>query len=293
MATPKKRKARDANGRRTHEDWLDAEGKPRWDAQVYLGRQGGRPRFSMRSFKTEKAAKAWVRAQESDKEQNLAPMTATRETLGEYLKRWLPVYAETVRDVTAYNIDKTLTRWIIKPRDTDPDLMIGVKRLDKLTADHFDRLYLALRRQKGMKPGGIRHLHAAMKQALKAAVRKRVLPRNPMDGVTLPKDNAKGDVDVETTVRYLTHERTKRFLTAAKEDRLSALWHLLVYTGMRPCEALALRWSNKDVDLDEGRCPRARHPYAPWLGQEGREVESDVAQDQAGAPNPQAVRCTR
>jgi integrase len=48
-----------------------------------------------------------------------------------------------------------------------------------------------------------------------------------------------------------TKEQLKAFLGAAKDDRLSPLWHVIAMTGMRRSEAIGLRWS--DVDLEAGR----------------------------------------
>jgi integrase len=48
----------------------------------------------------------------------------------------------------------------------------------------------------------------------------------------------------------LHDEQAKRFLTAAKKDRLSALWHVLLDGGLRPGEAFALQW--RHVDFERG-----------------------------------------
>jgi integrase len=39
-----------------------------------------------------------------------------------------------------------------------------------------------------------------------------------------------------------------RFLAAAKQDRLSALWHVLLDAGLRPGEAFALQWRHVDTE---------------------------------------------
>ena len=45
-------------------------------------------------------------------------------------------------------------------------------------------------------------------------------------------------------------EQARRFREAACQDRYSALWHVLLFGGLRPGEAFALRW--KDVDTEAG-----------------------------------------
>jgi integrase len=51
-------------------------------------------------------------------------------------------------------------------------------------------------------------------------------------------------------------DQAKIFLAAVQDDRLSALWGLLLATGCRRGEALALRWS--DLDLDQAVMTIAR-----------------------------------
>ena len=48
-------------------------------------------------------------------------------------------------------------------------------------------------------------------------------------------------------VRRLTTAELIQFLEVAREDQLAALWFLLAMTGMRPAEALCLRWESLDV----------------------------------------------
>jgi integrase len=51
-------------------------------------------------------------------------------------------------------------------------------------------------------------------------------------------------------MRPLTSEESRRFLQAARGNRLEALYVLAVTTGMRQGELLALRW--QDVDIENG-----------------------------------------
>ena len=227
----------------------------RWYAQVFVGRHATtqRPQFVSKTFRRKSEADAWARGQESLKDQGTRPAT-TRETLAQYLQRWLPVYAGQVRTSTSYNVRKTLERWIIRPRNGARP--IGGKQLRKPTDWDFDRLYLYLAAQ-GMAPRGIRYLHGLLKQALKAAVKKGDLPRNPAEFATLPKANHAAEIvddDDEDPERVgaLDRAQADRFLKAAREeDWHTALWYVLLTTGLRPGEALALKWRHVDMEKRE------------------------------------------
>src|SRR5690606_29272187 len=84
------------------------------------------------------------------------------------------------------------------------------------------------------------------------AVKKRALATNPTDHASRPTRAKDSDGDeAETTVRAITKEQADAFLSAARDDRYYALWCVLLTGGLRPSEALGLKWS--DVDFEEGR----------------------------------------
>ena len=70
-----------------------------------------------------------------------------------------------------------------------------------------------------------------------------VYRRNAARLVQVPTPQAK-------RVEPLDVDEACRLLAAAKDDRLYALWAVVIGVGLRRGEALALRW--QDVDLDEG-----------------------------------------
>ena len=123
---------------------------------------------------------------------------------------------------------------------------IGSKRLDRLTVADIQRLYSELRRSggRGGKPLSgtqVRNIHRVLHNMLSYARRMGYLAVNPADAVEKPREDTR-----ERTV--YTPEQVRLFLTAAQEDRLGALWHLVVTTGLRRAEVAGLRW--KDVNLD-------------------------------------------
>ena len=84
-------------------------------------------------------------------------------------------------------------------------------------------------------------LHAILHKALSQAVEWRMVPRNAAEAVRAPRPSPE-------EMRPLSAEETRRFLEAARGDRLEALYVLAVTTGMRQGELLALKW--QDVDLE-------------------------------------------
>lgn len=89
----------------------------------------------------------------------------------------------------------------------------------------------------------VAYLHGILRAALAQAVRDELLSRNPATLVRPPRHRS-------PTVVPLTVDEAHRLLAAARDDRLAALWLLLLTLGLRRGEALALHWD--DLDLDAG-----------------------------------------
>jgi integrase len=87
----------------------------------------------------------------------------------------------------------------------------------------------------------VQRVRTCLHGALKDAVRKDLLARNPCELVKAPTSPRR-----EMTT--WSPEQARTFLTAAADDRLYALFVLALSTGMRQSELFGLRWS--DVDLD-------------------------------------------
>jgi len=92
-----------------------------------------------------------------------------------------------------------------------------------------------------------------LRAALQAAVAAGVLPQNPADGVPLPRRRS-GRAWQFKERRFLTREELARLLEEVPL-KWRPLLDLLAVTGLRISEAVALRWS--DLELDS-RSPRLR-----------------------------------
>lgn len=89
-----------------------------------------------------------------------------------------------------------------------------------------------------------------------------MLARNPAEYVDLPKRKGGGKA------RALTQAEAECFLEETARSKWHVFFHLMVSTGLRPSEALALTW--RDVDLGKGTLT-VRHSLG-WLKGERRFV---------------------
>jgi integrase len=90
----------------------------------------------------------------------------------------------------------------------------------------------------------VQYAHRIVSHALKDAVDHGLLTRNPASLVKPPRVP-------KPPMRVWSADDARLFLTAVADDRLCALWTLLLMTGVRRGEVLGLRW--EDIDLKRRR----------------------------------------
>ena len=163
------------------------------------------------------------------------PVGEKRQTVSEYLIRWLEDAARPSIRPTTYQRYATLVRNYISPR-------IGTVELGKLSPVHVQALYADLERD-GVSPRMRQFIHAVLHRAMEQAVKWQLIARNPCAAVERPRVPRK-------EFRVLDADEARRLLEAAKGDRLEALLVLALTTGMRQGELLGLQW--EDVDLKNG-----------------------------------------
>lgn len=131
---------------------------------------------------------------------------------------------------------------------------LAQKRLDRFRASDVDALVVELRsKMKAVKGSGgqvrllsdssIQKIIRVLRLALDGAVRDQLLARNPVDA-------AEAVSVARVDVSHLPAVEVARVLAAAKETRYFAILTLIATTGLRKGEALALKWT--DIDLDRG-----------------------------------------
>jgi integrase len=155
------------------------------------------------------------------------------------VRQWLQVWTDEVLPGTV--TPKTLSAYT---RACAASIVpyIGDVRLARLGPEHIQRLIRA-HEARGLQPRSIRYIRAILRRALAHAVLWRKVDRNVAALVASPKVTARIRDD-------LNAEQAEAVLAVAGGTRWEAFFHVLLMLGLRPGEALALRWD--DVDLDNG-----------------------------------------
>lgn len=162
------------------------------------------------------------------------PIDPTKQTVGQFLTRWLE---DSVRGAVALNTYEAYgytVRGHLVPG-------VGAIRLTKLTPQHLQSLYRE--KQDAGLTRRVQMMHAVLHRALEEAVRWGLVSRNVCDLVDAPRV-------ARREMKVLSPQEAGKFLEAARDDRLYALYALAVSTGLRFGEALGLKWS--DIDMTEG-----------------------------------------
>lgn len=155
----------------------------------------------------------------------------TRQALGDYVEQWYKTKAK-VSDRTLNGYRDQMRLYIL------PHL--GHYRLEEITPFAVQDTINKLRDQ-GLASRTIQYAHAVLFQALTTAVKWGLLSRNPSSDTELPTKTRR-----EFTI--LSPEQMVRLFDSERQRRLYPLWLLLLNTGLRPGEALALKWSDLDGD---------------------------------------------
>ena len=171
------------------------------------------------------------------------------ETYEELASSWWDSYKNTVKANTR-NTQKSLLNNHVLP-------LFGEFKLDKLTTPLIQSIMNKLANSTNTgEVGAYLHydkIHALNKRILQYGVVLQVIPTNPASNVVLPRNTQK---DKKAKVKHFNNDELKQFLTYL--DSLDntkyntyydiTLYKFLLATGCRINEALALSWS--DIDLD-------------------------------------------
>ncbi len=168
------------------------------------------------------------------------PIEAQKITIANHLDRWLRAIKQSVAPATHDRYESSIKHQL-KPQ-------IGGIRLAKLEPAHVEQLYLDLR-DAGCSPRSIQLAGITLGAALKHAVRVRLIPFNPAQGIAKPRVPRK-------ELSVWNSDQVAVFLKATEGDRLHAMYVVELASGLRQGELFALEWP--DIDFDKCRLTVSR-----------------------------------
>lgn len=197
---------------------------------------GGRTKTVATTKPTCEEAEAWL----AEKERDFADgVVSSGETVGEYLDAWLKESVEPQRARNTYLKRERDVRVHIKPA-------LGGLKLSGLDGRAVEGLYGSMARA-GYAYATRREVHVTLKMALSRAVRWGLIARNPVEMAEPPRNLKRGHEDAE--VRHLADAEVRELFRHGSE-RWRDFYAFAVRTGLRPGEALGLRWADADVGAD-------------------------------------------
>lgn len=210
---------------------LIERGPRKWLVRIFMGRgaDGKRKYYNKTIHGTKKEAQGFLNEKLHEHDRGLLVVPSKR-SVEHFLLEWVDKGKPGIRERTRESYRWVLLQYVL------PSL--GDWRLDQLGPFEIQELYGRMA-ERGLSPRTIRYTHSILRSALGQALRWRMIASNPADLVELPAKAPK-------EMRALSPEEAGVFLEAVRGDRWAVLWEFLLVTGLRPGEALGLKWADVD-----------------------------------------------
>lgn len=184
--------------------------------------------------------------------------------LTSWLNTWLVNYKSISLKPVTYDLYDMVINTIIASK-------IGHYKLKDIRPIHIQTLYNALYDNgKGYSTSTIHKVKVILKQAFEMAIQNELMEKNPVCGVQMPKRK-------EKQIRALTVEEEGKFLLLAQGNQYYAAFVVLLDTGLRCGELLALTWD--DIDLKNGTLQVAKNLVAAKERKNGEEKYKLIIQE--------------
>lgn len=155
-------------------------------------------------------------------------------TLQQWIKTWL--YEYRINDLRPSTLDRycgVFQNYILNSE-------IGMMKLKSLKTSNLQTFYNSLINDQNKSPNIIKTINKLLKTGLNQAVKEHYIIFNPCDNVTLPKLPPKKEIQIFTV------EEEIAFIKSLVTHRNRALFILVLGTGLRIGEVVALKWSDID-----------------------------------------------
>ncbi|MET4611051.1 integrase [Rhodococcus sp. PvR044] len=207
-----------------------------WNFAVYIPDANGNRKVMRRGgFPTKRAAAGALK--DVNARIDTSVKNDDRETVGQYLSAWLVDKKRTLKPLTHYSYSEYIEKRITPA--------LGSKRLEQLRHEDVVAFVTHLEAERRGAPT-IKRVLAVLRSALSDAVKTKRLSHNPAEHVTSSRVE-RSEVQpwtVQQAVTFLDHVSQS---SDGEPDSLANLFEMIIGTGLRRGEALALRW--QDIDL--------------------------------------------
>jgi integrase len=194
--------------------------------QGYDAKTGKRV-YPAKTFDTERDARDWRAAQVAGRAPGFVEGRGV--PLSNYLDHWLSTKLD-IRE-NSRNTYQTYIDIYIRPA-------LGHIRLSRLSAAHVEQWQSDL--LKTLSPQTVTHVRATLHQALSRAQRSNLVRANVVENTDGPK--------VKRSKRYpLSVEEAIQVISASEDVSNGLVFHLMIYCGLRPEEALGLQWADLEL----------------------------------------------
>lgn len=165
-------------------------------------------------------------------------------TLREHIESWL-------RDAVAPRVSPNTLQKRIWAASNHIVPALGHLALEEVSPRDIQALYATLARE-GYSVATRREVHVTLRQALGHAVRWGLLERNPASPELVDAPKQTTVRQDEEDVRALSEEQVRRLFEYANKtgSRWRNYYVVAIRTGLRPGEALGLRWGDLDLETD-------------------------------------------
>ena len=160
----------------------------------------------------------------------------------DYLTEWLAGYKGSVTDSTYESYQMYIKVHMI------PFFKPMKLKVREITGDEINEYYAHLR-AKGLKGTTCQRHHALLHLAFKSAMKRRIIPSNPVDQADRPKAQ-------QFIGNYYNAEEIRQLIECTRDDPLHIVIVIAAYYGLRRSEVIGLKWSAIDFS---GRTVSIKH----------------------------------
>jgi len=184
------------------------------------------------------------------------PVEPRNVSVTEFARQWLEREQVFVQPKTLASFRETTNRYIVPA--------IGLLQVRDVESEDIDEMLqraVAKSRKGQLSANTLRIIRATCSLMFKDAKKRLKLDRNPCADVDMRLGKlSQTERQKSVRNRVMSYEQLRRVLQAAKQTctrRDFVVFLALAETGARPCEVLALQWSDLDVDNRRLRIERA------------------------------------